>query len=234
MLTFRNRLSGVGFVRYRLPWLLAECTDKKVLDVGCAGAGYFEHRFRSGTALHPCLAGVSERILGIDIDGDALAVLRHAGCDQVIEADLSEYAAAVIAEVERRMGGCDLVVCGEVLEHASDAGRLLAGVRTVAKHFNAQVILTVPNAFSLVGFLWLCAGVEAVHPDHKCYYSWRTIQSLLQRSELGIVRMFFYADEVRGASRNAWVRAAKQFLGATFFRLLPQLGQGLIVIARSE
>jgi SAM-dependent methyltransferase len=234
LLTFRHRLGAVDGVRYRLPWLLAQCAGKRVLDVGCAGAGCFAQRSQCGTALHPCLVRVARNVLGVDVDAAALDMLRRAGCDQVIEADLTDAATAVIAEIEKRMNACDVVLCGEVLEHVCNPGDLLAGVRQVARHFNAEVIVTVPNAFCFRAVLWVMAGVESVHPDHKCYYSWQTIQSLMQRSGFEIVRVLFYADEVRGKARRVAMGLAKQLLHTAVVRLAPQFGQGLIVIARSN
>lgn len=227
-------MSAEKFVRYRLPWLLDQCTGKRVLHVGCAAAARFEQRLAGGFALHPLLAEVAAGLLGVDIDEDALELVRKAGFTQLLNADLCESPEPVIRELEKHMGGCDVILCGEVLEHVPNAGKMLAGVREVSRRFDAGVILTVPNAFFLRGFLRACAGGELVHPDHKCYYSSKTMETLLRQSGYLVDDILFYADEVaKHGHSSAAAKVAKLVLSNTLVRLRPRLGQGVIVKAHA-
>jgi 2-polyprenyl-3-methyl-5-hydroxy-6-metoxy-1,4-benzoquinol methylase len=73
----------------------------------------------------------------------------------------------VIREAERLMKGCDIIACGEVLEHVPNAGSLLGGIGEVVRAFDAAVMITVPNAFLFRSILAVMAGTEIVHPNHK-------------------------------------------------------------------
>jgi len=44
-----------------------------------------------------------------------------------------------------------------------------------------ELLVTVPNAFQLDALLSLLRGVEYVHPDHTCWFSYRTLTHLLRR-----------------------------------------------------
>jgi hypothetical protein len=73
----------------------------------------------------------------------------------------------------------DLIVCGEVLEHLSNPGWFLTRLRG---HFpDVPVLITVPNAFSLAGAVFAQKGIENVNIDHVCWYSYRTVRTLLER-----------------------------------------------------
>ena len=54
----------------RLPLILEECKNKKVLHLGCADAPFTEARLNKGNLLHLQISGVSSRNVGIDIDAD--------------------------------------------------------------------------------------------------------------------------------------------------------------------
>lgn len=98
----------------------------------------------------------------------------------------------------------DLIVCGEVIEHLSNPGHFLARLKT--QFAGVPVLITVPNAFSTVGLKSLQAGVENCNRDHVCWYSYRTLRTLLERAG--------YAMKLIG-----WYHGT------------PRLAEGLIVLA---
>ncbi len=230
MVEFRHRLPRASLSPDRAGWVLHECAGKRVVDVGCVSSGLLEERVSWGTLLHARLAATASSILGIDIDIQGLERLKQMGFANLIAADLSISSESVIREAERVMKGCDVIVCGEILEHVPNAGGLLKGVAEVARAFGAYAVITVPNAFSIRSMLAVLAGTEIVHPDHKYYFSWRTLKTLLEHSGLEIVETHFYALELVSAS--ALTRFLKVTLNHTLVPLLPQLGEGIIVKVR--
>jgi predicted TPR repeat methyltransferase len=231
MLEFRHQLPRISLLPDRVRWMLGQCAGQRVVDVGCVDSGLLEEHTGSGELMHKQIAGVARAILGVDIDAQGIERLRQLGFSNVIEADLSVSSAAVMREAERLMQGCDIIACGEVLEHVPNAGALLKGIGEVARAFDAAAIITVPNAFSIKGVLAVLAGTEIVHPDHKYYFSWRTVRSLLEQSGFEIVETHFYANKLVSASPfNTLFKAA---LNRTVVPLRPQLGEGIAIKVRS-
>ena len=210
--------------------MLRQCAEQRVIDAGCVDSGLLDERVSSGELMHKRIAEVASATLGVDIDAQGVERLRELGFANVIAADLSVSSEPVIREAERVMKGCDVITRGEVLEHVPNAGGLLKGIGEIARAFDAAVIVTVPNAFSIRGMLSIVRGTETVHPDHKYYFSWRTLKSLLEQSGFEIVKTHFYAGTLVSASPFA--RFVKGALNRTVVPLRPQLGEGIAIRAR--
>lgn len=119
-------------------------------------------------------------------------------------------------------GQFEVILVGEVIEHLSNPGLFLKGVK---RFFGpaTQMIVTTPDAFSLHRFLLALAGREYVHPDHVCYYSYSTLRHLLQRHGFSVT------EEL------AYVLAGR----LTVFRKLlaranPHFGSGLIFVVKTS
>jgi predicted TPR repeat methyltransferase len=229
MLEFRHRLPRTSLLPDRVSWILGQCAAKRVVDVGCVDSGFLEERANSGELMHRGIAGVASAILGVDIDVAGIERLRQLGFANVLAADVSVSSETVIRETERVMNGCDVIACAEVLEHVPNVGSLLKGIGELARAFNAAALITVPNAFSIRSILAVLSGTEMVHPDHKYYFSWRTLKVLLEQSGFEIVETHFYADNRGPASRSDFFKA---LLNRTVVPLRPQLGEGIAIKVR--
>lgn len=136
----------------RMPWLLQRLTGKTILHVGADGP------------LHPQLLKVCARAYGID-----QAEARYPDYRQM---DIESEELPAYPDVE-------VVLLGEVLEHLVSPGVLLWQVR---EHYpNAEVIITVPNAFSAAGQAWMRKGWENCNKDHTAWYSYRTLLTLVEK-----------------------------------------------------
>ena len=82
----------------------------------------------------------------------------------------------------------DLVVCGEVVEHLSNPGFFLDGLRA----YTVPIIFSVPNAFTKVGTGWIKKGVENVNSDHVSYYSYYTFSNLIKRHGFSVDKFLWY------------------------------------------
>ena len=143
-------------------FILARCKGKIVLNIGCA----------SGT-LHSRIRSVASGIYGIDKES----------CEGsgFLQLDLDCEVIPVLSAVE-------VVICGEVLEHLSNPGQFLRGIQ----QYNCPIILTVPNAFSSVALSHLKEGQENVNIDHVCWYSWRSLTTLVERYGYNVKEFFWY------------------------------------------
>lgn len=82
----------------------------------------------------------------------------------------------------------DLVVCGEVVEHLSNPGFFLDGLRA----YTVPILFSVPNSMTAVGQLWIKKGIENVNADHVAYYSYYTFSNLLKRHGFKIEKFCWY------------------------------------------
>lgn len=80
----------------------------------------------------------------------------------------------------------DVIVCGEVIEHLTNPGILLDSLRF--RLAQQPILVTVPNAGAKI----YSGGRENVNIDHVCWYSYRTMKTLLERHSLHIKEFYWY------------------------------------------
>lgn len=230
-LLFRHDLPKTSLVTNRNIWLLDRCRGKKVLHIGCVDSGMTQHRIEMRELLHDRLQVVSADVVGIDIDTAGISTMQGLGFTKLLAVDISESPSLVSSYVKDIMGNCDVIICGEVLEHVPNYGQFLNGIREVAKIFDASVILTVPNAFSMRSMFGVMAGVEIVHPDHKCYFSWKTLSVLLNQQGFELEEILYYSNQ--DSSSSLIKRFMKRLFNRTIFHWRPYLSEGLIAVAKA-
>lgn len=142
----------------REAFILEHCTGKRVLEFGASGK------------MHEGIVKVAADVLGIDRETGPAG-------SGVIGFDLDDVHMDALPEPDTKP---DVIVCGEVLEHLSNPGWFLARLRT--QFGDTPTIITVPNAFSDVARKQLATGYENVNADHVCWYSFRTLKTLLGRA----------------------------------------------------
>ena len=94
---------------------------------------------------------------------------------------LSSDAATVRCRSDLKLGKrFSVVVTGEVLEHLANPGLFFLGVKDFLDP-GGRVVVTVPNAHSIKGFIRACSRQELGHEDHVSYYSLSTLRELGRR-----------------------------------------------------
>lgn len=186
MLNFTHSLPGAQLVKGRHPFIVDRCRGKQVLHVGCVDAGLVEERFESGELLHKKLDDVAEFLCGIDIDSRGIKTLRSYGYSNLYEFDLTK-ADPPEALLDKKF---DVIVFSEVLEHLSNPGYMLERLKQFMEPGRTQLIVSVPNAFSVTNVLSMAKNVECVHPDHNCYFSFVTLKNTLEKAN------FFVSEEL--------------------------------------
>jgi len=200
----------------RSAFLLNACLGKRVLHLGATDAPCTLSAIRAGRFLHSALKDVAADLVGMDNNWEMIKVL----CNEHGVSDIRYGDIEVVEDYPR--AEFDVVVAGEILEHLSNPGRALDALRA---HCTAEtrLIVTVPNAYSLKGFLRAMVGHELIHPDHILHHSLRTLSELLRRHGFQVERIFAF---VNGGS--GW-RAA---FANRLLRVLPQLAEGIGVVCR--
>jgi len=152
----------------RHQFILNQCEGKRVVNFGSASG-----------ELHEKIKKVASSTFGID---------KIEPADYLVNLDDPFYSLHGLVEA-------DIYVVGEVIEHLSNPGAFLERLRAAvlangAK--NAQIIFTVPNAFSQAAQKSMVNHVENVNIDHVAWYSYTTIQTLLKRFKYAISGMKWY------------------------------------------
>jgi len=176
----------------REQFLISKCIGKRILHLGAV-----DFYMGGVCGLHRKLMDVADSLIGIDIDSNGIELAKTEGVENIYCADLEKLQELNINAT------VDTIVAGEVIEHLSNVGLFLEGIK---KFFNpnTEMILTTPNAFSFHRFFFSLRRFEYVHPDHTCYYSYRTLRYLLQRHG------FVIREELAYVLQGNLVRLRKQ------------------------
>jgi hypothetical protein len=156
--------------RPRLEVFALLCAQKKVLHIGCTG----HPRTNVANNLHIQLSPHCATIDGFDIFQDAYPILQP----HVHNGDLL----SCLKDANSRQ--YDVILIPEVLEHVGDQRQFLSEIGAVQAE---QIILTVPDLFQCFKEgrfeYYPDSGdfLEAVHPDHNCWYSPYTIANTINK-----------------------------------------------------
>ena len=159
-------------------------SGKNVLHIGYSDAPFTKERLLKNELLHQRLEESASFLVGIDIDDQAIKMMKDNGISNVYTKSI--YDLSSFNEVKKEF---DYIVITEVLEHLVNPGIALEEVRKYIKKSNksCKLLITVPNIHSYVRtVIDPLLNQESVHPDHVCYYSHSTLVKLLESSGFGI------------------------------------------------
>ncbi|MBO8161962.1 MAG: glycosyltransferase [Thermosipho sp. (in: Bacteria)] len=210
--------SEVMIIYERKQFIAKYCKGKRVLHLGCVDSGLTEERMKQGQLLHAQLAKVTKKLWVLDIDKKGIDLLKKYGFDNLVVHDLEKIDTLDIKEE------FDVIVASEVLEHLSNPGLFLKGLYN--KFPNCELIITVPNAYSWVAMQSMVNRIETVHEDHKYYFSYQTLKTLLESHGFKIKKWGVYT----------WIYNNTKFQKelSTLLKANPFWAEGLITIAETR
>jgi 2-polyprenyl-3-methyl-5-hydroxy-6-metoxy-1,4-benzoquinol methylase len=203
------RWSNPGAYYERINQIVPYVAGKSVLDVGCTSGASRDDWVHAG------LVRVATRVIGVDINADAVSKARQRGFDvRVADAE------SLLVPQE-----FDVVHAGELLEHLDNPRAFLAAARARLKP-GGVLVLTTPNAFAISNFVYRLGGNPRVNGDHTCWYCEDTLRQLLERNDYEIVTMTYMQHRAPGVLRTRVASAIR--------RLLPErlAWNTLLVVAR--
>ena len=211
----------------RLDIIKQLCANKRVLHLGCTNYPYTHEAIDSKMLLHFELEKICSDLWGLDADLPGIDILESHGSKQILHGDLERLGNV---HLDKKF---DVIVAGEIIEHLSNAGTFLNGIKRFMTA-DTLLILTTVNAYCAMRFFYYGARgrrgrAEPVHPDHVAYYSYSTLRLLLERSDLRMERFLFYD---LGNEHRQHVRWFIKIVNDICVRFVPQWSDGVIAICR--
>lgn len=159
-------------------WLVNLVKNKSVLHVGCTDHPITAEKIANGRILHGQLLQSASAVVGLDYDNEGISRLRGLFPSNEFIMHNAEELPSCNALHDRNF---QLIVAADVVEHLSNFGKFLDGVKSLLSE-NGKLVLTTPSAFSIKRMVpMVLMGVERVHPDHTAYYSLATLKRILSR-----------------------------------------------------
>jgi SAM-dependent methyltransferase len=158
----------------RKEFIIRYCTGKDVVHFGFLDYPYTEERMNAGTLLHQELKAVCGKIAGVDIEAESADIYHKKYPSDV----------TVIGDIKKNIKKlkelpCDVIVLAETLEHVENDVDFLRDIREMMKK-DTRLLLTVPNAVRMDGFLASLMNVSLVHPDHLREYPLHSLVNLIE------------------------------------------------------
>ncbi len=209
----------------RVDFIKRRCEGKKVLHLGCTNSPFTENSIRDGSLLHFELEKITKKLYGFDLDEKSIEILKSHGVKDVYRADLERLHEV---ELEEKF---DVIVAGEVIEHLSNPGLFLEGVKRFMDE-NTELLITTINAYSGMRFAIYAlrgrGGInEPVHPDHVAYYSYSTLNLILRRANLQVKEFYFYDVGPEHRVHNPWYY---NFVNDLSVMITKHLADGIIAV----
>ncbi len=193
-------------VKDRVGWIIEHIKQKNVLDIGCVGiANTHGHR----EWLNGLIRRSARFVFGIDNNIEGIKRLKKRGYSCAV-ADAEDFSLPY---------KFDVVVASEIIEHLSNNGQFLDGVKRHL-HRDGLLILTTPNARFPSHFILSKSHVEG----HVCTFTMQLLCHLLQRNDWKIMKKQYLNW---GPPRSF----LEMIYRALFLRILPQYANTIGVIA---
>jgi SAM-dependent methyltransferase len=209
----------------RVEFIKKACAGKKVLHLGCTNYPYTKEALENDMLLHFELDKTASELYGFDFDERGLEILRDSGVKNLYRADLEKLEEVDLDET------FDVIIAGEMIEHLSNPGLFLRGIKRFMNK-DTDLIITTINAycafrFIIYGLRGKGGANEPVHPDHVAYYSYKTLNLIIERENLRVKKFYFYDIGVEHRPFNRWFY---NLFNDICVKISPQMCDGVIAV----
>jgi ubiquinone/menaquinone biosynthesis C-methylase UbiE len=211
----------------RVEFIKKACVGRKVLHLGCTDYPFTEQAIENEMLLHFELEKVAGELYGFDFDQKGIDVLEKAGGKNLYRADLEKLENVPLEET------FDVIIAGEMIEHLSNPGLFLRGIQRFMDE-KTNLLITTINAYSAMRFMIYGlrgkkGANEPVHPDHVAYYSYKTLNLVLEREKLKLNEFVFYDVGPEHRQFNRWFY---NLFNDICVKFSPQLSDGVIAVCQ--
>ncbi|MGH2552215.1 MAG: methyltransferase domain-containing protein [Chitinophagaceae bacterium] len=163
---------------FRLDEIIKLCTNKTVLHLGYVQHSHlYEKLISEGKWVHSNIANVATQLVGVDyLEEDVKKIKEKYGFEGYFgDANHLEQ-----VKLDRTF---DVIVCGELIEHITNPGLMLEGIKRFM-HQSSILIITTPNPWSKNFIRNINKGSDEenwINPEHVCWYTKYTLKNTLAR-----------------------------------------------------
>ncbi len=208
----------------RVEYIKNICRGKKVLHLGCTNYPYTDSSLKNDDLLHLKLREIADQLYGFDFDQRGLDILAALEIGNLYRADLEHLENLELDQT------FDVIVAGEIIEHLSNPGLFLRGIKRFMNP-HTKLLITTINAYGGLRFAQYAlrgkGGIsEPVHPDHISYYSYSTLNLVIKREDLRVEKFLFYDI---GPEHRPFLKFYFKWINDLMVGFSRQLADGLIV-----
>lgn len=203
----KEKLAGTS----RIEMLLDLSKNKNIIHMGCADhLELIDQKIKHGNWLHSLLTKHSKGCIGIDINQEAI---KHISETLKIN---NVYVAGPEADriITDSSEQWDYMILGEIIEHVDNPVQFLTQIRENYGAKVKQIIITAPNAFSLLTVKDILNNNENINSDHNYWFSPYTLSRVATKAGFHDSE-FFFADRVKLPLHLAIGKRLKQLVGIT-------------------
>lgn len=201
-------------------FILSECKDKSVLDVGCIGQ---DRNFSSSNWLHNKVKNVAGSIDGVDILTDQILELKKLG-----------YSMLSIQELEAKNFRYDVVLISDVIEHVNDPVTFISYYSNFLSP-GGRMLVSTPNSNRSLNFINILFNNNyTVNEEHVFWFCPRTFAEVAVRANLNI-KEFYWADNYFEMSQiRGMYQKFKVSLSNFLFRLKSNFSPNMMFVLTKE
>lgn len=163
----------------RIDYLCDYARGRRIVHVGCVDhIPLITEKLKNNTWLHRRLDEVSKEVLGIDNSLEGIQYMHEQlGYSNAVYEDILE---GEIHESLRREW--DSMIMGEILEHVDNPVAFLSKIRERYAKYVKELVITVPNAFSIKNSFYAIRHSEKINTDHRYWFTPYTLNKILIRA----------------------------------------------------
>jgi SAM-dependent methyltransferase len=174
---------------FRLDEILKLCVNKSVLHLGFVQHSHlYDKLISEGIWVHSNIADVASDITGIDYLEEDVKIIKEKYNYEGFFGDANHLENV---KLDRTF---DVIVCGELIEHITNPGLMLDGVKRFM-HPGSVLIITTPNKWANYYFRLAKKNSNEenwINPEHSCWYSHFTLKNTLGKHGFAEVRYDYY------------------------------------------
>jgi len=214
------------YIPKRDKYILELCSGKKVLHIGASDWPFTEEKLERGSLLYARIGEVASKQLGIDLDREASTLLNSKNITN------SEILVRDMNELQDLDFEPEVIIFGETLEHLMNLETALSSMKKViAEH--TLLVISVPNAFFFMNFIYAFFRKEHQHPDHSVAFTYKTLTQLLGKNKLAVEEFrFTFLDSSAQTEYLNWKGKIMYVIVRFFARISPVYAETLMVVAK--
>jgi len=218
--SFNKYVFKRNFVLYRNSFILSYCKWKKILHIWMCDAPFTKNKFINGELLHSELLKISDNVYWIDIDENSIIYLQSKGINNLYCIDFTDTKNVDFL----KEFNFDIIILWETMEHLENPWFFLDWLKKIMNN-KTELLISVPNNFSLINNLYWIISQEHIHSDHKIWFSMWLLYQILSSKWFNINYYYFTFLKKPNFIINIW---------SIFFRIFPVFSNNLMVICQKS